>query len=307
MPSIITKPYMRKYLLYIFLSLSFSISASGFQSRMDTLRWESDSIIIGGKRTVHFAQIYLPDSEPTDSLPVLYLFHGFMGNQHSWEEKAGITALLDSLIEGKAIRKLMVVMPYCIPRDTMQAVQLRSALYNIFHYGRLKRGEFERTFSDMDAYLKQRYPMQADSACAIAGLSYGARVAANIALERTYKAVGLFSPVIDKHQYPPADSSYVARYWVRVGGVDFFEPSAVRFRKYMTRHNLPIDYATTDGAHNWRNWRRYLIDFLKQYYSMTASQDSIELRESAELTVDSIIPFEPVPMFADSIDNALPD
>lgn len=298
---------MRKYLLYIFLSLSFSISASGFQSRMDTLRWESDSIIIGGKRTVHFAQIYLPDSEPTDSLPVLYLFHGFMGNQHSWEEKAGITALLDSLIEGKAIRKLMVVMPYCIPRDTMQAVQLRSALYNIFHYGRLKRGEFERTFSDMDAYLKQRYPMQADSVCSIAGLSYGARVAANIALERTYKAVGLFSPVIDKHQYPPADSSYVASYWVRVGGVDFFEPSAVRFRKYMTRHNLPIDYATTDGAHNWRNWRRYLIDFLKQYYPMTASQDSIELRESAELVVDSIIPFEPVPMFADSIDNALPD
>ena len=298
---------MRKYLLYIFLSLSFSISASGFQSRMDTLRWESDSIIIGGKRTVHFAQIYLPDSEPTDSLPVLYLFHGFMGNQHSWEEKAGITALLDSLIEGKAIRKLMVVMPYCIPRDTMQAVQLRSALYNIFHYGRLKRGEFERTFSDMDAYLKQRYPMQADSACSIAGLSYGARVAANIALERTYKAVGLFSPVIDKHQYPSADSSYVASYWVRVGGVDFFEPSAVRFRKYMTRHNLPIDYATTDGAHNWRNWRRYLIDFLKQYYPMTASQDSIELRDSAKLTVDSIIPFEPVPMFADSIDNTLPD
>ena len=298
---------MRKYLLYIFLSLSFSISASGFQSRMDTLRWKSDSIIIGGKRTVHFAQIYLPDSEPTDSLPVLYLFHGFMGNQYSWEEKAGITALLDSLIEGKAIRKLMVVMPYCIPRDTMQAVQLRSALYNIFHYGRLKRGEFERTFSDMDAYLKQRYPMQADSACSIAGLSYGARVAANIALERTYKAVGLFSPVIDKHQYPPADSSHVASYWVRVGGVDFFEPSAVRFRKYMTRHNLPIDYATTDGAHNWRNWRRYLIDFLKQYYPMTASQGSIELRDSAKLVVDSIIPFEPVPMFADSIENALPD
>ena len=274
---------------------------------MDTLRWESDSIIIGGKRTVHFAQIYLPDSEPTDSLPVLYLFHGFMGNQYSWEEKAGITALLDSLIEGKAIRKLMVVMPYCIPRDTMQAVQLRSALYNIFHYGRLKRGEFERTFSDMDAYLKQRYPMQADSACSIAGLSYGARVAANIALERTYKAVGLFSPVIDKHQYPPADSSYVASYWVRVGGVDFFEPSAVRFRKYMTRHNLPIDYATTDGAHNWRNWRRYLIDFLKQYYPVFAPQGSIELRESAKLVVDSIIPFEPVPMFADSIENALPD
>lgn len=298
---------MRKYLLYIFLSLSFSISASGFQSRIDTLRWESDSIIIGGKRTVHFAQIYLPDSEPTDSLPVLYLFHGFMGNQYSWEEKAGITALLDSLIEGKAIRKLMVVMPYCIPRDTMQAVQLRSALYNIFHYGRLKRGEFERTFSDMDAYLKQRYPMQADSACSIAGLSYGARVAANIALERTYKAVGLFSPVIDKHQYPPADSSYVANYWVRVGGVDFFEPSAVRFRKYMTRHNLPIDYATTEGAHNWRNWRRYLIAFLTQYYPMTAPQGSIELRESAELVVDSIIPFEPVPMFADSIENALPD
>ena len=274
---------------------------------MDTLRWESDSIIIGGKRTVHFAQIYLPDSEPTDSLPVLYLFHGFMGNQHSWEEKAGITALLDSLIEGKAIRKLMVVMPYCIPRDTMQAVQLRSALYNIFHYGRLKRGEFERTFSDMDAYLKQRYPMQADSACSIAGLSYGARVAANIALERTYKAVGLFSPVIDKHQYPPADSSYVASYWVRVGGVDFFEPSAVRFRKYMTRHNLPIDYATTDGAHNWRNWRRYLIAFLTHYYPMEAPQDSIELRDLEEREVDSIIPFEPVPMFADSIDNALPD
>ena len=40
---------------------------------------------------------------------------------------------------------------------------------------------------------------------------------------------------------------------------------------------------------------------------MEAPQDSIELRDLEEREVDSIIPFEPVPMFADSIDNALPD
>ena len=235
-------------------------------SRTDTLRWESDSIVVGGKRTIHFAQIYRPDSGCCDSLPVLYLFHGFHGNQYSWEEKAGVTALLDSLIAEGAIRPLMVVMPYCIPRDTVQAVRLRSSLYNMFHYGRLKRGEFERTFADMDAYLRERYAMQADSCCAIAGLSYGARVAANIAIEKDYKAVGLFSPVIDKHQYPAAEPAPRSEYWVRVGKNDIFKPAATRLHRYMQTHHLPIDYQTTSGSHVWRNWRQYLIGFLKEYY-----------------------------------------
>lgn len=249
-----------------FVTLSLcSVPLALMASRVDTLRMEAEPIIPGDDKTIHHAIVWTPETVTDEPIPVLYLFHGFMGNQFSWENKAGVTILLDSLMECGAIQPLIVVMPYCIPQDTIQAVRIRSFTYNICHYGRLKRGEFERTFSSLDSCIRKRYNCLPDSQCAVAGLSYGGRVAANVARQRNYKVTGLFSPVLTSESLPLQQNKSL--YWIRIGRHDIFEPLSRRYRRQLLKLHQPIDYMRTPGSHNWKNWRQYLIDFLKSNYS----------------------------------------
>lgn len=264
--------------LLVLLALLPSVAWAG---RADTLRFEAAPILPGDGNTIHYAYVYLPDgydstlqhadtsSQPPHRYPVVYLFHGFMGNQYSWEDRGHISQILDSLIAGGHIEPVIAVMPYCIPNDTTQAVKIRTFTYNTFHYGRLKHGEFEKTFSDVEAYVHAHFPVADDTTCAIAGLSYGARVAANIAKTRRYRAVGLFSPVISRHQYPDPcqfESESCTIYWIACGRADFFRPDTKRLIRYMDQHSMPYDYHNTSGRHNWKNWRRYIVQFLIENY-----------------------------------------
>lgn len=285
-----TIPRLRYALRVLFVLLPMLPSAV-WAGRADTLRFEAAPILPGDGNTIHYAYVYLPDGydslrQQTDSLsmrlhryPVVYLFHGFMGNQYSWEDKGHISQILDSLIAGGHIEPIIAVMPYCIPNDTTQAVELRTFTYNTFHYGRLKHGEFEKTFSDVEAYIHARYRVADDTICALAGLSYGARVAANIAKSRNYRAVGLFSPVISRHQHPDScqfQSKNHTRYWIACARADFFRPDTKKLIRYMDQHHLPYDYYETNGRHSWKTWRRYIVQFLKENYPNSSPMVVVE-------------------------------
>ena len=226
--------------------------------KCDTLR------TVGASGVVHYVYVYLPPNyRQGEAYPVLYLMHGFMGNQYSWEVKGQISHQLDSLIGNKIIRPLVVAMPYCIPKDTTQAIRQRSVFYNILHYTQLKKGDFERTFPDITEVVRSRY--RVDSTCqAVAGLSYGARVAANVAKTDTYQYVGLFTPVLGRKQLPEAKSQ--AHYWVSVGRKDFFfRRKGDRLYKRLVERQVPCSYHEVNAGHNWRNWRVTLGVFLRQW------------------------------------------
>jgi enterochelin esterase-like enzyme len=57
--------------------------------------------------------VYLPPYYHTsaDSFPVLYLLHGFMGDETSWIDRTKIHIIIDSLISREEIPPLIVVMP----------------------------------------------------------------------------------------------------------------------------------------------------------------------------------------------------
>lgn len=275
-----------RYALRVLLICLPLLPSAAWAGRSDTLRFEAAPILPDDGNTIHYAYVYLPDeydsllrqadnsSTPPHRYPVVYLFHGFMGNQYSWEDKGQISQILDSLIAGAYIEPVIAVMPYCIPNDTTQAVKLRTFTYNTFHYGRLRHGEFEKTFSDIEAYIKAHYMVADDSLCVLAGLSYGARVAANIAKNRNYRSVGLFSPVISRQQYPDScqfKNENHTRYWIACGRADFFRPDTKRLIHYMDQHNLPYDYYNTNGRHSWKTWRRYIVQFLIENYHPTVS------------------------------------
>ena len=57
--------------------------------------------------------IYLPYAyiERTDVFPVLYLQHGMYGSEDDWSTQGNLLHWMDSLLQCKAVREMVVVMP----------------------------------------------------------------------------------------------------------------------------------------------------------------------------------------------------
>lgn len=231
------------------LILSIWLSAS----RIDTVR------IVAADSTPLYMTVYTPPSYSPDSVyPVLYLLHGIHGNHHSWQEKAHLRELADSLIISGEIRPLVIVMPLCVVHDSTYATHIPSYGRCMGDYLRhTKKGEFETYFPEIEAYIEKHY-----SVCpyAIAGLSSGGRQAAMISKDGRYAMVGLFSPVLTHDQLPKEDVG--CYYWIRGGGGDIFYPRARKANRTLNREQIPHNFSRTRGGHNWNVWRRYIIDFL---------------------------------------------
>lgn len=120
--------------------------------------------------------------------------------------------------------------------------------------------DIEKALVELIQMMDSAYPVSGKHY--IAGLSDGARIAANTAnlLPGYFDAIGMFSPVVHKSQLP-ADSAMV---FVYTGKQDLFHPNAKRFKKRLEKNKTAHCYQETTGGHNWRNWRIYLSDFLRQ-------------------------------------------
>ena len=203
--------------------------------------------------------IYVP--EGIDSLPVLYLLHGINGYEGSWQDKGfAVDTLCRMLAEGRC-RPMMLVMPDCNKWPFKERPVDHGNIWKcIIHYPRLSREhEIEYALSDLIDMIDSTYHPLPD--CAIAGLSDGARMAANVANLRPehIRTVGLFSPVLHKDQLPK-DSTQVYR--IYVGKSDIFYSSGNRFHRRMEKAEYPHQWIRMSGNHNWRMWRQCLSDFL---------------------------------------------
>ena len=236
----------------VVISLLVSLNA---YARMDTIRIAAhDSVPL--YMTVYTPPCYSPDSV----YPVLYLLHGIHGNQYSWEEKGHISSLADSLITNDSICPVIIVMPLCIVHDSTYATRIPDyirCMHDYLHH--IKKGEFEVYFPEIKTYIANHYPVRT-SRNAIAGLSSGARQAAIISQTDHFAVVGLFSPVLGKHQLPYEKADCV--YWIRSGRSDLFYPRARKANRYLNRNGVEHDFEQTSGHHNWKVWRTYIGDFL---------------------------------------------
>lgn len=234
-------------MLTLILNILFSVGC------LDTIRMEAaDSTPL--HMTVYTPECYSPDSV----YPVLYLLHGIHGNHFSWEEKAHVRALADSLIAIEQIRPLVIVMPLCVVHDSTYATHIPSYGRCMGDYLRhTKKGEFEHYFPEIEAFVESHYSVRP---YAIAGLSAGGRQAAMISQGGRYAVVGLFSPVLTNDQLPKEDIG--CYYWIRGGGGDIFYPRARKANRALNRQQVPHDFRRTRGRHNWNTWQRYIEDFL---------------------------------------------
>ena len=219
--------------------------------------------------------IYLPAAYSSDSIssfPVLYILHGINGYEGSWAERGRAIPILENLVERGEIAPFILVMPDCNVYPHEDRPSHHTLFNNIMHYSRLVRNhQIEHSISELIQMVDTTYRVSCQNY--IAGLSDGARMAANIVNNHPDKftAIGMFSPVVHKSQLPSAENHNID-YYVYVGKQDMFYFNGKRFSKLLENEiskrntendNICYYYSESTGGHNWRNWRRYLADFLR--------------------------------------------
>ena len=215
--------------------------------------------------------IYLPAGYSAPSLegrdgerffPVLYLLHGINGYEGSWSERGRVIQIIENLIASDSIAPMIVVMPDCNTGVHEDRPSHHTLWNNVWHYPRLCRDHsLELALEDLMQYMDTTYRVSDQRY--IAGLSSGARIAANIVnrYPDKFQAVGLFSPVVYKEQMPKAD---IPPFYIYMGKDDMFINNGRRFHKRLTKSGINHFYMENDGGHTWRNWRIYLTDFLER-------------------------------------------
>lgn len=204
--------------------------------------------------------IYVP--EGNGPFPVLYLIHGINGYEGSWQEKGHALDSLATKIADGLCTPMILVMPDCNKWPYKVHPGGKNLCRYLFRYGRVSREhEIEQSISELMTMVDTLYPVS--SPCVIAGLSDGARIAANVANLRAdcIRSVGLFSPVLHKDQLPH-DSTQT--YYIYVGTWDIFKASGKRFHKRMKKAGYPHRFIELKGSHNWKMWQACLSDFLEK-------------------------------------------
>lgn len=211
--------------------------------------------------------IYVPSACRASSgqrYPVLYLIHGINGYEGSWQDMGfAIDTLERQIAEGRC-QPVLLVMPDCNKWPYKERPDHHGNLWRcIFHYGKLSREhDIECAISDLIDMVDTTYAVSSD--CAIAGLSDGARMSANVANKRPdrIRHVGLFSPVLRKEQLPRDTTQEVILF---AGKNDMFFHNGERFNRRLNKAGQPHRFIVLNGSHNWRMWRQCLSQFLEQW------------------------------------------
>lgn len=261
---------MKRHIFILFIMLTAVVGRIS-ASRVDTIMFRGDSSHI-----IQRVCVYTPDGydagDTGTTYPLLYLLHGIHGNHYSWLREGNIRYTLDSLFGNGLVRPMVVAFPYCQRFDTTDVDEPKSLLHCLFHYGSILRGEFEKTFFEIDDYVQAHYHVNPDrSQRAVAGLSCGARQAAVLAKTGRYDVVGLFCPVIYKRQHADADIA-PAHYWIGVTEGDVFLYKGRRFRMGCEKRGIPVTFYQDKGSHNWKAWRKMVVIFLETFFSTNPEQ-----------------------------------
>jgi enterochelin esterase family protein len=211
--------------------------------------------------------------------PVLYLLHGYGGDEDEWGSFGRATQILDNLIsQGKAV-PMIVVMPN--GHTAMEAAPGESSM-GFYKPGREKdradeRGAFESSFKEIIDFVESNYRAVPDKAHrAIAGLSMGGFHAIHISriYENTFDYVGVFSSA-NRLMNSAAEGIYAnfdagitkqknngyKLYWLGIGKDDFLYDANKEFRQKLDSLGIKYTYVETEGGHVWKCWRIYLSQF----------------------------------------------
>jgi len=280
---------LHKYAPVVFMMLLFT-SGPGFTQSLVIKDQTINSRIMNKDMSY---SLLLPEDYDTnsDSFPVIYLLHGFGGNQNSWLTRCRINELADSIQLVMHIKNFIYVMP-----DAGD-----SYFINNFDSSRMISDYLSRELVPMIDSIYRTIPEQ--HARAIMGLSMGGfgaiinalkpphQFGSVVALSAAVRTESIFKSLpqdrYDKYfgsVFGPglSDTARITDHWkenspysltdtilintmreinwyIDCGMNDFLLPANEAFHKLLLNYDIPHDYHVRPGGHNWAYWYKATV------------------------------------------------
>lgn len=219
--------------------------------------------------------IYLPPNYATEGrrYPVLYMLHGGSADKDEWPAY-GLIDSVDSLIDSKVIRPMIIVLPQGDFSYWMNHVNdgPRWGDYVAFDLVRHIDASF-RSLPDPERR-------------AIGGLSMGGHGALQLAFNHPniFRAVGSHSPSLHEATTLPiagegeefasrdpvslaaeAPDIYLLNIWIDIGEDDIWVFRADELHQALEQRGVAHEWSTRQGEHEAEYWQRNLVDYLIFY------------------------------------------
>lgn len=277
----------------IFLVLVYSIYGFSQSTVIESLSIKSDVL----NKQVNYS-VYLPEhyNVSEQSYPVVYLLHGFLGNETDWIRSGNLQATVDQLITSKKIVPMVIIMPDGDDRLYMNKEDGSYPYEDMF-------------MTEFIPFIESKYRVKKDRKHrAICGLSMGGSGALRLAFKyhdifgvtvafsagisteeeiineasETFEPYfGRISPsVIGKKGEDRLNSTiedYDVLNWVEntdsdilksiqiyfdCGDDDFITVGNAQLHILLTQKGIPHEYRVKNGSHDWDYWRSALPDGL---------------------------------------------
>ena len=227
--------------------------------------------------------IYTPPNYDKGSgkYPVLYLLHGAGSDESAWTESGRANVILDNLMADGKLKPLVVVMPYGYAYPPVSPKSLGEDAM------KRQRSGFERDLiDDVVPFVQANYRVYADrDHRAIAGLSLGGGQALGTGLSHTdvFSRVAGFSAALGAVTQPEAGgldfkllvanskkvNEQLKLLWVGCGTDDTLYKSNEAFAEMLKTSGVKLTWRSTEGAHTWLVWRRYLNEVAPLLFSQS--------------------------------------
>ena len=170
------------------------------RGKIETFEYDSTTVGLRRKAKIYTPPGYSPEQKnPEQKYPVLYLLHGSGGDEEAWPAMGMANVIMDNLIADKKARPMIVVMPNAYWNETasLDVAGTRPAPPPGVGGGTQDYAAHERAIVDDIVPFVERHfrTLPGREHRALAGLSMGAAISANVGLKRldVFGSVGLMS------------------------------------------------------------------------------------------------------------------
>ncbi len=198
--------------------------------------------------------VYLPESyDGSKTYPVLYLFHGYDGDNNNWLDGGKIGYYAGKAASEGTAPEMIIIMP-----DGMNAFYINGYQNNMQY--------MTYFFDEFVPYIEKTYKIKAERASrAIGGLSMGGygSLYYGVLHSEMFCYVYACSPLTYMDGIPDLYDMYgeavdngdtLPGITIEIGTEDFLYSAAVTFEAFLTSEGIEHEYITRSGTHDWAFW-----------------------------------------------------
>lgn len=215
--------------------------------------------------------------------PVLYLFHGGMGDENDWVG-GNVLYMIGNMVASGEAREMIIVLPNCRCReDDSVPTGNGFAPEHVQSFDRF-RDDFR---DNLMPYIEEHYSVATGREnTAVAGFSMGGRVSLNIGISLVDRVgyTGAFSPAYGIFPYTnnglteeglytedtftlPEEYNNHTFILINTGNQDnMVSGEPARYHEALEKNGIYHTFYTRDGGHDWPVWRNGFYNFAKYIF-----------------------------------------